>query len=191
MVKSSSSRVARRRAADRQRILDAAAARIASAGGVHGVTVEDIGEDADIARRTLYSHFESKDAIIASIVRPVMDRAVDLLPAQAPADPDVALDAVVTCYLTLWREQRDSLRVAYCVKHAPDDQELMDQHEVFMRRLIACLKSVHDAGRLRCGDPMLATHTISRVYISLLELYADREGGERLFGDSLRALLAL
>jgi AcrR family transcriptional regulator len=61
-------RVARRRAQVRQRILDVAEKLIAERG-VDGVTVDEIADAADIARRSFYHHFESKHEILIPIAR--------------------------------------------------------------------------------------------------------------------------
>lgn len=61
-------RVERRRARVRQQLL-AAAETLMAARGVEGVTVEEITEAADVARRTFYHHFESKHDLLVPIAR--------------------------------------------------------------------------------------------------------------------------
>jgi AcrR family transcriptional regulator len=62
------SRVERRRARVRRRILDAAE-KLTQRRGVDVVTVEDITEAADVARRTFYHYFESKHDVVVPIAR--------------------------------------------------------------------------------------------------------------------------
>ncbi len=61
-------RVERRRARVRQRILDATE-RLTRSRGVDGVTIEDITESADVARRTFYHYFDSKHDALVPIAR--------------------------------------------------------------------------------------------------------------------------
>jgi AcrR family transcriptional regulator len=61
-------RVARRRARVRERIL-AAADRLIARHGVDGVTIDDIADAAEIARRSFYLHFDSKDAMLLPLAR--------------------------------------------------------------------------------------------------------------------------
>jgi len=61
-------RVARRRARVRRRIVEVAE-RLMTERGVEGVTIDDIAEAADIARRTFYHHFESKHELLVPIAR--------------------------------------------------------------------------------------------------------------------------
>ena len=61
-------RVERRRARVRQQLLEAAQ-RLMGARGVDAVTVEEITEAADVARRTFYHHFDSKHDLLVPIAR--------------------------------------------------------------------------------------------------------------------------
>lgn len=73
------SRVERRRARARQRILGAAEAMM-SERGVDEVTIADITDAADLARRTFYHHFTSKHDVLVPIARArtqALNRRVD------------------------------------------------------------------------------------------------------------------
>ena len=61
-------RVERRRARVRQRLLEAAETLMGTRG-VDAVTVEEITEAADVARRTFYHHFDSKHDLLVPIAR--------------------------------------------------------------------------------------------------------------------------
>ncbi len=61
-------RVERRRARVRERILEAAE-ELTQDRGVEVVTIEDITEAADVARRTFYHYFESKHDVVVPIAR--------------------------------------------------------------------------------------------------------------------------
>ena len=81
-------RVERRRARIRQRILEAAEA-LTEARGIDGVTIEDITEAADVARRTFYHYFESKHDVLVPITRArsrQLNRRIDRAVEQV-ADP--------------------------------------------------------------------------------------------------------
>jgi AcrR family transcriptional regulator len=61
-------RVGRRRAKVRRKLLEAAEALMGDRG-VDAVTVEEITEAADVARRTFYHHFDSKYDLLVPIAR--------------------------------------------------------------------------------------------------------------------------
>lgn len=88
-----SGRRARGRLRARAAILEAAM-ELFEERGLYTTRVEDITERADVAKGAFYSHFETKDALIADLVR----QGVELLdsgylsrvPADAPAEKRVA-----------------------------------------------------------------------------------------------------
>lgn len=63
-----SSRIERRRARVRQRMLEVAKALVESRG-VDAVTIEEITDAADVARRTFYHHFNSKHDALVPLAR--------------------------------------------------------------------------------------------------------------------------
>jgi AcrR family transcriptional regulator len=85
-------RVERRRAKVRQQLLEAAET-LMGARGVDAVTVEEITEAADIARRTFYHHFGSKHDLLVPIARArtkSLNRRIDRLIEEIP-DPAEAV----------------------------------------------------------------------------------------------------
>ncbi len=81
-------RVARRRARVRGRILDVAR-RLMTERGVENVTIDDIADAADIARRSFYHHFPTKHDLLVPIARArtrALNRRIDETVA-AIADP--------------------------------------------------------------------------------------------------------
>jgi AcrR family transcriptional regulator len=81
-------RVARRRALARDRIL-AAAERLMVARGVEAVTIDEIADAADIARRSFYHHFPAKHDVLVPIARArtkALNRRIDRLVARV-GDP--------------------------------------------------------------------------------------------------------
>lgn len=52
----------------RDRVLGAAA-RLFIRDGVHAVGVDRLAEEAEVSKRSIYQHFESKDAIVAAMLR--------------------------------------------------------------------------------------------------------------------------
>ena len=85
-------RVERRRARVRKQLL-AAAERLMGERGVDAVTVEEITEAADVARRTFYHHFDSKHDLLVPIARArtkSLNRRIDRLIAEV-TDPAEAV----------------------------------------------------------------------------------------------------
>jgi AcrR family transcriptional regulator len=183
----SESRVERRRAAAREQILRIAARRFA-ASGPEGVRLEEIAEEADLARGTLYSHFPSKAKLVEEVLRPALLRAHEegkrlrALPARQ------GIDRLLELYVELWRDYRDPLRLAY---RTPENSlgSLAKLHQSFLDAVVHTFERAARAGRLRATDPALAARLLSRVAVPLLEVLSERPGGDALFEESVRAML--
>lgn len=184
---SSSSRVARRRAAQRDTILAIAARRFAEEG-VERVRLDQIAEEADLARNTLYSHFGTKEALVDAIVRPALEQGLAELRKLTRAEPRKRIDGILNVYLQLWRLHGHALRVAYRLHGFPSGS-LSELHQAFAQGVLAALASAARAGILRVRDPSIAARVVMRVAIPLLELYAGYPHADSLFSDSMRGLL--
>ena len=179
--------MARRRAATRDRIVDVAARRFAAAG-IDAVSLDQIAEEADVARGTLYSHFESKGELVSAVVEPVLRMAVDEISAVSRLDSRDGLERLLRIYLALWRRNAAALRIADKAQDAPVGN-VGTLHRSFLRGVLRVFEQAHQAGILRCQSPELAGHIVRRVAVPLLELYAEHPDGERLFVESVKGLL--
>jgi TetR/AcrR family transcriptional regulator, cholesterol catabolism regulator len=180
-------RVARRRAATRDRIV-ATAARQFAESGPGAVRMDEVAEAADVARGTLYSHFPTKDALLCAIVEPVLRLAVRRATALVRLDAREGLDRLLALYLELWRTHPDALRIAYKAQDMPLGN-VATLHRDFLRGLLRVFERANGSGILRSGDPVLAGHVMRQIAVPLLELCARHRDGDRLFVDGLRGLL--
>lgn len=89
-----------RRAAARQRLMDAGLSLMAQRG-VQACKVEEITAQAGVAKGTFFTHFASKEVFVAQLVESVLDdisRRVRPL-GLAPGEPESLLGAVGSVYL--------------------------------------------------------------------------------------------
>ena len=180
-------RVERRRARTRQRILDVALEAFADEG-VDEVRLDHIADRVDIARGTLYSHFPSKDELIRATIAPCLEAAVEWLEGLPPMGPADGVRAILDVYCRLWRQHRDSLKVA----HSATKVELGDLEVLKARFLDMVHERLHhanEAGLLRARDPGRAANLLSRVSVQLLELHDHLPEGEQVFQNAVSALL--
>jgi TetR/AcrR family transcriptional regulator, transcriptional repressor for nem operon len=91
-------------AANRERIIDAAAA-LFRAKGFSGIGVADIMKAADLTHGGFYGHFSSKDDLVAQASRRTMGQAATNWARVAGEAPDQPYSALLEHYLT--RRHRD------------------------------------------------------------------------------------
>lgn len=181
-----SSRVARRQAETRTRILEVAA-RCFAAEGIDQVRLDALADRADVARGTLYKHFPSKESLVLAIMTPALELARAGARGLARRGPRRGVDALLRLYLELWSNHADALRVSHSIRPLPE--ALRPLHEGFLTEVLALFDRCARARILRCGDGRLAAMMVAQLAVPLLELTTRRAGGEALFVESLQALL--
>lgn len=92
----------RKKAETRARI-EAAAVELVFADGLDATTIDAISERADIAPRTFFNHFDSKDAAVLGVRPPEADEAVmnEQLAASGELDPIEALVQLVMTAMSI------------------------------------------------------------------------------------------
>jgi AcrR family transcriptional regulator len=108
------SRRAREIVRTRQDIL-AAAARLFAQGGFHAATMQAIAREAGFTAASLYTYFESKDAIYEALGAEVLQAMLATFDAPAPAGLSFAqrLELLVQRQLALAAERLDALRLFF------------------------------------------------------------------------------
>ena len=182
-----SSRVERRRAETRARIVHVAAQRFA-AEGLDGVRLDAVATAADVARGTLYNHFPSKDSLLLAVMEPVLHQAASGAEALVASGAQDGVDGLLGLYLDLWRDHRDALRVTYHGQAQPLGS-LEPLHGRFLAAVLTLLQREAARGQLRTADPLLSARILGTVAVPLLEGYEQHPAGERLFRQSVRGLL--
>jgi AcrR family transcriptional regulator len=187
MVQGASSRLARRQAATRARIVAVAARRFAREG-LEGVRLDEVADQADVARGTLYNYFPSKESLVAAVVRPVLELAARRSRGLHRLGPRQGVDALLALYLELWREHADALRLSHRLP-GPPPGDLVELHESFLQEVFRIFERCARAGLLRCSDGRLGALLMARLAVPLLELCSQHPRGDALFVESLDGLL--
>jgi AcrR family transcriptional regulator len=186
-VKPASPRVARRQAETRSRILAVAAQRFAS-DGLEGVRLDELADQADVARGTLYNYFPSKEALVDAILRPALEQAATRVRGLHRLGPRRGVEALLLLYLELWREHRDALRLSMRLHFGPLG-DLTELHRSFVTEVWRVFERSAEAGLLRSRNGELAARLVARLAVPLLELCDQYPDGDALFVDSLRGML--
>ena len=145
--------MARRRAVTRARLL-LAAQRLA--GTEASVTVAQIAAEADIALASFYTHFDSKEALFAELVRDTMaGLATRLNGLGVDGDPALALAAALRAFWAWFTE--DPQRGGYLLRAAHANDLLAKTLGVTLAGLI---ERGRTAGRFHVSDTRIAAFLI-------------------------------
>ncbi len=183
-------RVARRRARTRERLLEATRALIGEKG-VSGLRISEITERADVALGSFYNHFEAKDDVVAAVV----GEALEELAASVAGDdlPEPHDDAVVVCtairrFVDLAYDDGELARLL--VNLSTSDAVFAAAVQPFARRAVA--RGVA-AGRFSVATPEVTVVWITGGALAVMRAIVDgrdlgAEAGRELAEQSLLAL---
>jgi TetR/AcrR family transcriptional regulator, fatty acid metabolism regulator protein len=100
-------------AADKRRVILAAAVRVFATKGYHTCRVGDIAEEAGIAHGLLYHYFGSKEEVLQTVFRENWSQLLEAFVRIEESDepPLQQLGAIAKVLLRSWRDQPDLVRV--------------------------------------------------------------------------------
>ncbi len=180
-----SPKVAEKRARVRENLIAEGGRRFAKQG-IDSVSVEEIIAKVGISRRTFYSFFANKNEIAAAILVPALEEGAHFLSSLADTKP--VLPGIVECYQRLWETHGIALMIIASISPA-----VMPYIDVAHRNFGAAVKSelsrAMAAGELRNQDAGYSFTVLVRTAIPLLKVYADHPEQERLYRESMMALL--
>jgi AcrR family transcriptional regulator len=180
-------RVARRRAKARERLLEVAE-ELMDQRGVDGVTIDDIADGADIARRSFYHHFESKYEILVPISRArtkSLSRRIDRLVATIE-DP---AEVMATAMRHALREIADDPLCRWFILHSglPHERLAEGMGESGMRDTQRAI----EAGRFQVENAEVVRLLLSGAFIAVASARAEGKMLDRDVDDAVEHLLRM
>lgn len=164
-----SSRVARRRDRRKAEIVRTAT-ELLSANGYQGMSLEDVAEQSDIAKATLYHYFSSKDELVGAVLEALTVDVIERLNAQLDTVRD---RSYLEQLRTLIREQvrilTDTAPEVATVFSWPKTwpESFTDTIKTSRRRHDAIFRQVVEAGiaagEFDCPNPDVALHCLHGV----------------------------
>jgi len=188
----------RKKRATRQALRDAALELVARRGFAH-VTVEDIAEAADVATRTFFNYFPSKEsAVIGADPERIESMRASLLARPADETPLEAIGAVLIDYATILDEDLDDLGgegkkawfQRFCIVRA--DPELSGAYAAHMaeteRGLAVAMAERLGSDPYHDPYPALVTAT-ALAAVRVAAMYWSANGGEESLARLTRAAI--
>jgi AcrR family transcriptional regulator len=180
-------RVERRRARIRRRILEATE-ELTRSRGIDAVTIEDITEAADVARRTFYHYFDSKHDAVVPIARQrtrELNRRIDRV-LEGVDDPAEVVS--IALRHTLRSMPEDPLCAWFIFRSGLPQRRLLEGiGESGTRDLSRGVES----GRFSLDNPMAAATLLSGAVIGALGGRLEKTLGDADLDDAVEYLLRL
>jgi AcrR family transcriptional regulator len=160
------SRAERRKAATRQKLIDAARAMLA-AGTATDASIQQITETADVGFGSFYNHFSSKTELFEAAVTDVLEELGALFDRLSVDVEDPALAYAQSTRLTLRLCRSRPQISAVLVRHG---MHYMEAEDGVAPRLLRDLQAGMAKGRFRQAEPRLTRAAVSGAVLATLQM---------------------
>lgn len=159
------SRTEKRKEMIHQSILKVAS-RIISEKGAANITFEALSVEADVARKTIYNHFENKSVLLEELIYPICEHAKDYLLEKTEKN-QIVLDDIWDYCIELWKNQSLNAAVLYQITEEdyPQIHEIKDGFLILFKKL---LMRVEGYNQLDENNITILADTIYTTYLPLL-----------------------
>lgn len=166
----------------------AVAARLMAEQGVARVSVEQILLAAGLSRGTFYGFCAGKTDLLVAIIEPVFTEGTAALEALLDEKPTAVISGIVDLYASLWRQRRHALMLIPSVDEAAFAR-MRQAHLAYTTAMKRALEHAEQGARLRNASAVYTFRVLTRTAVPLLRVYQDHPDGERLYRESMLALL--
>ncbi|MGF6478510.1 AcrR family transcriptional regulator [Paraburkholderia sp. JPY419] len=157
-------RGARRKRETRARLLDAAL-RLMAERGMEGVAINEITEAADVGFGSFYNHFESKEAIYATLVDNVFEEFANVLDRLAGGITDPAEVVAVSVRHTILRARHDPVWGRFLIREGFSAPALS---RGLAQRLMRDIRNGIAAKRFVVADPFIGYLAVGGTVLSAI-----------------------
>ncbi|MES0810134.1 TetR/AcrR family transcriptional regulator [Roseibium sp. SCPC15] len=144
--------------------------------GLKGARMERIAQVAGVSKRTLYKHFESKDALFEAICAMVIEilSSMEIADYDPDAAIDVQLEEALRSYIrqTMTPEFLNCSRVilAEFMRNPTAASEFYDAYRSIDAPLARLVSSAMTAGKLRSSEPVAATNLLLSLFKNVIQV---------------------
>ncbi|XVX19594.1 TetR/AcrR family transcriptional regulator [Actinomycetota bacterium] len=152
----------------RSQILSAAA-RLMIETGYHGVTMQQVAEEAGLSVGLIYQYFGNKEDVLRAVVVDILDEFRTRVPeamARAGRDPQKRVAAGFRAFCTVIDAKRDGALLAYRESQTLDiagRAEIMRLERETMEPIRAAIAEGVEAGQFRAVSPELLSHNLKMI----------------------------
>lgn len=181
------SRIGRRRTKTRRHIIETALDLFIEKG-IRGISFDQIAEQSDISRGTLYSYFSNKEELVEEILKPVLIEAAGSVASLTDLPAFEAIEKFLILLLNLWKNYQPTLLLIYKLNRA-ELGSLAGIHDDYLAKIIQLFEKIERMDCLRYPDSRITALVIYKTAVPLLETLQNLDDFDCLFISSMKSLI--
>lgn len=151
------------------------------------VSLDEVADAADVARRTLYYHFNNKETLILEITEPIFTDGINFLDKVSLKEEIVLSDITDLC-IFLWKRYGLSLNLLYNIDFE-DFHTLKEMHRKYLSKYLETFNRITDLSRELEPFQMDIASLIFRCFVPILSKIDKMENMENRFRNSIYGML--
>jgi len=151
------------------------------------VTLEEVADTADVARRTLYNHFQNKETLILEIASPIINDGMDYLEEISCKDV-LYIDDITGLFLFLWKKYGLSLDLLYNIDFE-DFLAFKDLHHKYLAKYIEVFNRLSDIPPDLNDNKMNIAAILFRCFVSILSRLENMDNTELRFKKCIHGII--
>lgn len=168
--------------------LVATAGQLMAEKGPARVSVQQILLGAGISRGSFYGYCANKTDLLVAIIEPVFTEGCTAMTALLDEVPKAVVPGIIAMYADLWHRRRHALMLIPGVDTATFSR-MRNAHQAYTTAMKQALDHAAKGEQLRNRSAMYTFRVLTRTAVPLLRVYQDHPDGERLYRESMLALL--
>lgn len=162
----------------RIREVQAAALRVISRKGLAGATMQEIADEAEIAKGTLYLYFKDRNDLLERTADYAFEQLQARLGETLPGFPSFAekLQGLIRAEIEFFDEHREFFRIYMAMKHSPDELHQSSRrrrmchprYAAHLQRIETLLCEAMEQGEVRSCDPARLALFVSESAVALM-----------------------
>ena len=171
----------------RQNVLNVSAQLFVDKGFEH-VTVEDIIEQAQIARSSFYRFFANKMDVLSQILRPIFATGIELLEQIDCASGREIMSRIILIYPALW--ERHGIGLLLSIRLGEQHFHLVeDLHNQYVMAMSQLIETAQQQNILRNDNARQTTLIIAKCAITIFQIYQSDDTAAEKYLHSMRGML--
>lgn len=151
------------------------------------VSLDEVADTADVARRTFYYHFNNKEQLILEIIKPILIDGLNYLDKILLLEK-LTIDEITGLCLYLWNRYGLSLNLLYTVDFE-DFNSLKELHKKYHKKYIEVFNRISDFPEDLQDYKMDIAALIFRCFVSILAKVDKMANSELRFVNCIRSMI--